>query len=274
MFRTRVLTAILLLPLVAALVTLGGLWFFALVLAFTTLAVIEFCHLMREIHFQPTLAFAIAFLWVLCLDAQFPDGRILGHRILDFGVSLVLVLSLVWHLIRRKERLFLDWSLTMAGSLYVGWLGSYFIRLRALPAGLWWMIVAMSATWLADTGAYFAGRAWGRHLLAPSISPNKTWEGWLGGVLASGLATMGIVTLWHFLAGPAELGVLTGFVVGATVGGLTLLGDLTVSTIKRQAKVKDTGGLLPGHGGALDRLDSLLWAGVIMYYIATGLALL
>ena len=271
MFRTRVLTAILLLPLVAAAVTLGGLWFFALVVAFATLAVVEYCHLMRTIQFQPTLVLSIALLWILFLDAQFPSWRFLGHRLLDSGVSLIFLLSLAWHLIRRRNRPFLDWSMTMIGPLYIGWLGAYFIRLRALPEGFWWMLLAVSMTWTADTGAYLVGKTWGRHLLVPSISPNKTWEGWLGGIAASSLATAGMAALWNVLAAPAELGVLMGFFVGAVGGGVILMGDLTVSAIKRQAGVKDTGSLLPGHGGALDRLDSLLWAGVIMYYIASWL---
>jgi phosphatidate cytidylyltransferase len=270
-FRTRFLTAILFLPLVAASVTLGGVWFFALAFVFTTLAVIEFCQLMQKIHFQPALAFSIALLWILLLDAQLSGWRVLGHRLLDFGVSLILLLSVAWHLTRRGNRLFLDWSLTLIGPLYVGWLGSYFIRLRALPSGFWWVLVAVSATWSADAGAYFAGRAWGRRLLAPSISPNKTWEGWLAGIVLSAFSTMGMVALWDVLAPPAGLDMLAGFTIGAAVGAVTLLGDLTVSVIKRQVGVKDTGSLLPGHGGALDRLDSLLWAGVIVYYIASWL---
>ncbi|MBN1179483.1 MAG: phosphatidate cytidylyltransferase [Anaerolineae bacterium] len=258
----------LLLPPVAVLVALGGVWFFALVAGILTLAVIEFCKLMRRGHFQPSVPFALAMLWVLLLDAQCPDWQPFGLRLLEPGITGVLLGSLSWQLLHRGEHPTVDWALAMAGPLYIGWCGAHFIRLRHFPEGMWWVAVTLAATWCADVGAYVVGHLWGHRPLAATLSPKKTWEGWGGGVVASGLAVAAVAALWDALAAPAAIGILPGALIGAFVGGTTLLGDLTVSMIKRHMGAKDTGTLFPGHGGALDRMDSLLWAGLLVYYLA------
>ena len=266
MFRTRLLTAIVVVPLAVLAIGLGGLWFFTLVAAILTVAVLEFCSLMTRDRFHPAPAFAVAFLWVLLLDAQFPRWGILLP-----GVSLVLMASLSWQMAHREGSPVTDWALSMAGPLYVGWLGSHILRLRNLPEGLWWVMTALPAIWLADSGAYSIGRAWGRHKLAPSISPGKTWEGYVGGIVVSGLATTGLAALWSLRAGPAGPAPTDGLALGLLVSAVAPLGDLVISMVKRQAGVKDTGTLFPGHGGALDRIDSLLWAATIGYYFALWL---
>jgi phosphatidate cytidylyltransferase len=115
---------------------------------------------------------------------------------------------------------------------------------------------------LADSGAYFAGQRFGRHKLAPVLSPKKTWEGYFGGVI---VAVLGGVVIG--LVSP--LGVVQCAIAAFLVGALGTLGDLAESMFKRQANAKDSGHLIPGHGGAFDRIDSLLWAGVVVYYFAT-----
>lgn len=261
MFRTRLLTAVVVVPLVVVLIGLGGLWFFALVAVILTLAVAEFCRLMERNQFRPFLAFALVLLWVLLLDAQFSQGRLLGP-----GVSLVLMGSLARQLAHREGNPVADWAVTVAGPLYVGWCGAHIIRLRGLPEGAWWVLTALPAIWLADSGAYFLGRRFGQRRLAPALSPGKTWEGYLGGVLVGTLATAGLAAFWSRWAGPAGPTVADGLALGLLVAAVAPLGDLVVSMMKRQAGVKDTGGLFPGHGGALDRVDSALWAAVIGYY--------
>ncbi len=140
--------------------------------------------------------------------------------------------------------------------------------MRDLPQGQWWVLTALPAVWLADSGAYLIGRAWGRHKMAPSISPGKTWEGYVGGVILGAPLTAGLAALWGQWAGPGGPTVLEGLILGLIVAAVSPLGDLAVSMVKREMGVKDTGGLFPGHGGALDRVDSTLWAAVIGYYFA------
>lgn len=270
MFRIRLLTAIVLIPLVVAAIIVGGIWFFALVTIVLTVAVIEFCHLMRQGHFRPAPAFSVALLWTLLVDAQFSQA---GSRpmLLGPGVSLVLMGSLTWQLAHRRGSPVVDWALTVAGPLYVGWLGAHILRLRGLPEGLWWVLTALPAIWIADSGAYFIGRAWGRHKLAPTLSPGKTWEGYVGGILVGTALTAGLAALWSLRSGPTGPTPTEGLVLGAIVGTLAPLGDLIISMMKRQVGAKDTGAIFPGHGGALDRVDSLLWAAVIGYYFVLWL---
>ena len=262
-FRTRLLTAIVLIPLAVAAIALGGMWFFTLVTLILVLAAIEFCRLMEHRGFAPVPALAVALVLVFLLDAQFPQWSLLGP-----GMSLVLMGSLAWQMAHREGNPVPDWALAVAGALYVGWCGAYLLRLRNIPGGLWWVMTTLPAIWVADSGAYTVGRTWGRHKLAPTLSPGKTWEGYIGGVITGTLFSTGLAALWQLRAlamapSPAE-----GLVLGFLLSTLAPLGDLVVSMFKRYAGAKDSGSILPGHGGALDRVDSLLWAGVIGYYFA------
>lgn len=261
MLRTRLLTALVALPLVVLLIKVGGIPFFALVLTVLTVAVVEFCSLMKKGQFRPALPWALLLLLVLLLDAQFPEWEIFRP-----GFSLVLLGSLAWQLAHRQGQPVADWSLTVIGALYVGWCGWHLLRLRSLPDGLWWVMTVLPAVWFADSGAYFVGRAWGRHKMAPKLSPGKTWEGYVGGILSGTLLTAGLAALWSLAAGPAGPRAADGAGLGLLAAVLSPLGDLAVSMFKRQVGAKDSGTLFPGHGGALDRIDSLLWAVVLGYY--------
>jgi phosphatidate cytidylyltransferase len=118
---------------------------------------------------------------------------------------------------------------------------------------------------MADSGAYIIGKRWGRHMLSPRLSPKKTWEGYWGGVAAGTLGGALFAYLWSFLGSPVRL--LEGAGLGLILALLTIFGDLGESMFKRQVGVKDSGTILPGHGGVFDRIDSWLWAAVIAYYI-------
>lgn len=148
------------------------------------------------------------------------------------------------------------------GVVYIGVLASYLVKLRYLPDGGSWLIVLSAATAGSDTGAYLFGTAFGRNKLCPGISPNKSIEGAVGGLVSGVAAALLLAWLlfdhvgWLFVAGAAV--VLTG------VG---ILGDLLESVIKRGAGAKDSGTILAGHGGALDRIDSMLMAGPFFYYM-------
>jgi len=127
--------------------------------------------------------------------------------------------------------------------------------------------LAIRTTWLADSGAYSLGRRFGKHKMSPRLSPRKTWEGYVGSVLTGAVGGGLLSAFWHVGAGPDSLLTWqTGASLGALVGALGPVGDLGISMMKRQVGLKDTGALLAGHGGALDRMDSWLVAVTVGYY--------
>jgi phosphatidate cytidylyltransferase len=263
----RLLTATLVLPVVIWFVYWGRLAFLILVSLILTLAVSEYHRLVVQIGLRPFLPFGVALVWLSVLDAYFVEA--------DFwrlGEALVMLASLTWQLLSRRERDIADWALTVAGGVYIGLCGAYLIRLRNLPAdGLWWTLIVLSATFSADTGAQIVGLTLGRHRMTPELSAGKTWEGYAGGLIL-GSAGAALIAALSRHWGDATVLVSHSWVVGLLIAALAPMGDLAVSMLKRQAGVKDSGRLFPGHGGALDRLDSLLWAAVIGYYYVVWFA--
>jgi len=265
--RTRLLTAIVLIPTVIYCIYLGALPFLALVALLLTLAEIEFCQLMARDGFRTAPAFGLGLVWLFLVDAQlgaqFPTLKL---ELLRPGMALIMLGSLAWQLFHRQGSPVADWALTVTGGLYLGMCGACVLRLRGLRDGLWWTLTVIPAIMLADTGAFVVGRAWGRHKLAPTLSPGKTWEGYLAGVVIGGLLTALLASLWRVAGAATVVSGIHGLVLGILIGTLAPLGDLAVSMIKRHVGVKDSGSVIPGHGGALDRVDSILWAAVIGYY--------
>jgi phosphatidate cytidylyltransferase len=221
------------------------------------------------------------------LDARFPAWRLLG-----WGLSACVLGSLAWAVVRYERghaSAVTDWALTVVGGLYLGWAGAHFMLLRNLNAppqpnllapahggGLAWAVLALGVAWLADTGAYLAGRRWGMHKLSPRVSPFKTWEGYLGGVVmatvSGGLIAILMGVLAPLVSEISSVTVWDGLLLGLAISVLAPLGDLGESMLKRHAGAKDSGNLIPGHGGMFDRIDSLLWAAVIAFYYANWVA--
>ncbi len=270
MLRQRVLVAAVLLPLGLALVSLGGLPFFLLILLFLGMAAWEYAALFRAGGLRP--AAPVILLGVAAL--LYGRFRNAGGELFAWDVPLLaafVLLAMAWHLVdyERGARFGgTDFAVTLSGGLYIGFLGGYLLPLRYLPDGLWWFLIVLPATWLADSGAYFIGRRFGRRKFSPRLSPKKTWEGYLGGVLVgtAGGALMPLV-LRVFSAAPIAPTPGTGALVGLVIAVVAPFGDLGQSMIKRQVGIKDSGRLLPGHGGFFDRIDSWIWAGVIGYYL-------
>jgi phosphatidate cytidylyltransferase len=157
-----------------------------------------------------------------------------------------------------------DGAMTMFGLLYLGLTLGTLSMTRLLPLGEWLIFFLLLVTWASDTGAYLVGTLYGRHRLAPAISPKKTVEGLVGGLIAAIIA--GYAARWWFLPDLSGLDCL----ILATLLTITgLWGDLTESAMKRSVGMKDSGGILPGHGGMLDRLDSLLFTAPVFYYYVT-----
>ena len=185
------------------------------------------------------------------------------------GFVLAVLALCICHLYRRPPTISGVVAETF-GLLYVGFLGSHVIQLRALPAGSGHIILLFVSVWLTDTGAYLVGSGFGRWKLSPRLSPRKTVEGAVAGLL---FAAMGAAMLKQMqISGhgppmpPYTMLQYIGVAVLASMVGQT--GDLVESALKRDAKIKDSGALFPGHGGLLDRCDSLLFAAPVLYYCA------
>ncbi len=188
----------------------------------------------------------------------------------DGGILLTasVVLPLLWVMLRKnRDGACSSWAFTLVGVLYLGWIASRYVALIELPQGRDWVILALFPTFACDTSAYFVGRALGRHKMAPSISPSKTWEGAAGGVV--GAVAVGLGVAWLFKL-PIDVLQTIGLSVAISIFAQT--GDLVESLFKRNMGAKDSGKALPGHGGVLDRIDSVVFAGLVVYYYVIWLA--
>jgi phosphatidate cytidylyltransferase len=270
MLAKRLLVTIVLLPIGIAAILAGGWYFTALVVFFIGLAAWEYVNLFRAGGLKPAGVLIIGGTLLLLLGRN-----INGFESATWLISLLILLGMIYHLVayeRGRDQAGTDFAVTLAGIFYIGWFGAYFISLRNLAEGKWWILVVLPAVWFADAGAYFIGKRFGRHLLCPRLSPKKTWEGYLGGILVGVPLTALIAAIWRVGAGvDTAITPLRGALVGLVMGVLPTLGDLGESMIKRQVGVKDSGKILPGHGGAFDRIDSWLWAVVLGYYMVLWL---
>ena len=255
MLKTRVIVGLSLLAVVVVFVQLGEWVFFGGVTLVTLLALWEFNQMMQVKGHSPSLFFAFAFALAALLNMQFP-----AQGILTPAFSLLFVLSLVWQLFQAKSNApVVDWALPIAGGAYIGLAMSHLIGIRNLPNGAAWVWVTLFGVWGADTFAYFSGRAFGRHKFWPRHSPKKTWEGIFGGV-AGGMVGAGLMALLF------SLPLMHALAIGALASIVGPLGDLSISMMKRYAGVKDSSHLIPGHGGMLDRIDSVLFVAIVSFY--------
>jgi phosphatidate cytidylyltransferase len=266
----RTLVVLVLLPIGLFLILLGGWAFAALITLVLGLAGWEYCQVFRVGGLKPAAAIVIGGIILFSL------GRAQnGFESSPVVLSLVILAAMAYHLVafeRGSDQAGTDFGVTLGGALYLGWIGAYLISVRDLPDGQWWLLLILPAVWFADSAAYIVGSRIGKHKMAPRLSPKKSWEGYIAGVVFGTLGTALLAMLFRSYLGPDTaitpwMGLLLGFVLST----LTTLGDLGESMIKRQVGVKDTGHLLPGHGGAFDRIDSWLWAAVLGYYLVIWL---
>ena len=271
MLRKRVITALWGIPLLIVAVWFDQPipWFTVLAAIWGLLAAYEFYRLVAASKVAPFTYFGL--LWTLLFILS-GDSNIVSALKPHFDVNLIIpilltsavLLPLIWLLRRTQtETAFAGWTWTIAGILYVGLLLSYLVALRGLDDGRNWIFLALFTTFASDTAAYFVGRAFGKHCLAPGISPGKTWEGTIGGIIGAI-----IISLLFTLSTPLELNISWGqaIILGILVSIFGQLGDLVESLFKRNMGVKDSGSLILGHGGVLDRMDSIVFVGVVIYY--------
>ncbi|MCS7010267.1 MAG: phosphatidate cytidylyltransferase [Anaerolineales bacterium] len=257
----RVLAALGLALLGIPAIILGGIYFFLLVSALLALAAWEFAHIFQRAGYKGNAYLIIGGTLLIVLSRAFLPN--LAPTILTFSV----LAAMTWHMIdyeRGRDQAGADFAITTTGLLYIGWIGAYLIDLRSLENGMWWFFLVLGSVWMADSSAYFVGIRFGKHRLSPRLSPKKSWEGYWGGVIAGTLGSAFLAVLFAALRGPL-LPWWKAAALGATLSILTTLGDLGESMLKRQAGLKDSGKFLPGHGGALDRIDSWLWGGALGY---------
>ncbi len=263
MLKHRVITAAVGVPLVILAIWFGDPWpWFSLLIAAAALAgTYEFYHMANFDRREPLIYLGL--LWALALVLS-PHYR--SPDVLPIVITATMLISLICLLCRpSKERAFHNWAWTIVGALYVGWMLSYWLNLRGLEDGRNWVYLAMLTTFANDTGAFFIGRARGKHRLAPAISAAKTWEGALGGLMCAILGAMVIATALNLIS-PFTFRYWQIILLGFLVGLFAQLGDLVESSLKRNMGVKESGNLLPGHGGILDRFDSLIFVGAVVYY--------
>ncbi len=267
----RILSAVVFLPLLVLMAKVGGLVFLGFTMLFIALALREFYLMMASKGLSPhwKSGFLAALLFPVGIYA-----RLRTHRTEEWhlaGLLTVLLVAMLLAELRRgaSKQTLVNASSTLLGVLYIGWLGAHVVALRELPwtlgvpyaQGMSFALLPFFLAWTCDTAAYLVGRAWGRHQLAPRVSPQKSVEGAAGGLVAS-IAAGAVARVWFapFLSWGLALG------LGALVGVFAQLGDLVESLLKRDAEAKESSSLIPGHGGVLDRFDSLLFAAPLVYY--------
>lgn len=269
----RLASVAVLIPVIVA-----AAWFYwltvALVAACIAVAIVELFAILRQAGYAPRNSTGVVVGLLFCAAAALRPMASLDLTGLALTLGIVLTLGL--ELARRdRSTSLVSWAFTFAGAAYIGWLLSAFILLHQLntpllggllaplgiPSGAAWVMLVLAITWIQDSAAFFVGRSIGRTPMAPILSPKKSWEGFAGGMLGSVLTAIAAVPLLGL-----PIGYVTAVLIGISTGIAGPIGDLAESLIKRQVGVKDSGALIPGHGGILDRMDSLLLTAPVVYY--------
>lgn len=261
---SRVLVAALLAPIALGAAFAGGIWLVLFLIVASLAAVDELCRMTREFAPVTVAAMLGAVLFVVCTHWKGADGLLIPLPVLLFS-SFVLSIA-----VARRERPTVSLAITVFGAVYIGFGLASLGLLRDMgtdKVGFNLVLACLLGTWLSDIAAYFGGRAVGRRKLAPAISPGKTVEGFVIGLV------VGTVTVWFTLYDQVHaLGNGKSIVVGLAVALASPLGDLFESFLKRDLGVKDSGTILGGHGGVLDRIDALLFAAPAMLAALTILS--
>jgi phosphatidate cytidylyltransferase len=285
--KRRVIAGLIALAPVLLALWYGGLWWVLLLTFFTGMGAYEYYVLIERSGYRPARWFGFA--WALALFLSFWSFVPLQPElVLTFGFIIIFIRILLSQqgpspqqdgstpdasdprqsapetVSPKQDHIpFHNWALTVAGATYFGLMMGQALALRLLPNGLYWMLLGLAVTMVNDSAAYFVGVTMGRKRILPALSPKKSWEGTVGGWIAATLTGAAVAFL-----SPLELAVWLGASIGLVGGILALFGDLAISMLKRQIGVKDSGLFLPGHGGFLDRLDSIMFVLPFVYQMA------
>jgi phosphatidate cytidylyltransferase len=263
----RVLTALVMAAVGLPAIIYGGVFYFLLISIFLAGSAWEYVRLYRAVQHEPNEIVTIGGVLVIA------TARFFFSEYAVFTLALFIFMAMTVHVMayeRGREKAGLDFTVTVAGIVYLGWLGSYLLDLRNLPNGVWWFMFILPLVWAGDTGAYSIGAVYGRHKMSPRLSPKKSWEGYVAGIFTAIYA--GVLFAYAFSSlGPQPLHGLIdpfkGAMLGILISAITPLGDLGESMLKRQGGLKDSSNIFPGHGGFLDRIDTWIWGAAIGYFI-------
>jgi len=263
----RTLTALGLAVVGLPAIIYGGVFYFLLIGIVLAGSAWEYNRMFRAIRYEPNEIVTIGgVLGIATARFFFKDAAIPL-------LALFVLLAMAVHIIayeRGRDLAALDFAVSVAGMVYLGWLGSYLLDLRQLSQGSWWLMIVLPIVWGGDTGAYSIGAVYGKHKMTPRLSPKKSWEGYFAGLFTS--VIVGAFFSYAFSSlSPQPLGglitPLQGGFLGLVIGALAPLGDLGESMFKRQGGLKDSSNVFPGHGGFFDRIDSWIWGAALGYFV-------
>lgn len=249
--KQRIITAIIALVIVIPVALYGSWLFTAFAFALATIGLYEILRIKKSLKYTPALITGVLLLWVILLDFQDDFIPYLSLTKIDVIIFLIMIL-LAYTVISKNTFTFDETSFIILSTIYVGLGFFYLIQLRG--NGLDYLFFVFLIIWATDSGAYFFGRAFGKRKLWPTISPNKTIEGAIGGMI---LAIV-VALLFQFIH-PFDFHIMYMIVIAILISIAGQIGDLVASGIKRHFDVKDFGKIMPGHGGVLDRLDSMIF---------------
>jgi phosphatidate cytidylyltransferase len=260
----RVASAVVVFGLFLGSLLLGGWWFTAFVIMVMIVGAGEFYATVRTDEYRPLALFGLLGVVFMGLGAHTSGAVAIAGWAAVFAVVTILFLAVT----PRRQPLD-DAAVTIGGMAWVGLL-AFAILIASGPQPVAFILFFVVVVAANDIGAFFVGRAFGSHMLAPRISPKKTWEGFFGGLVIGAVVASVLVTFpaWE------TIGIAKGLVAAAMVGVVSPIGDAAESMVKRSLGVKDMGSVLPGHGGILDRIDGLLFAVPAIYYLFRGFGLL
>jgi phosphatidate cytidylyltransferase len=244
----------------------GNIFFFIVFAFLLCVAAWEFGRLYRPLDVQASDVVIIVGTFATVLARYFNPSRY--PLLAPTTLTIVILVAITFYLVsyeRGRDRAGMDFVVTLGGIIYIGWIGAYLMDLRALPNGLGWFMATMGSVWLADSSAYYIGSRVGKHKMSPRLSPKKSWEGYFASIIGGGISGTLLILALNAI-GFTNTSLVHGAILGLLIGALPTLGDLGESMIKRQVNIKDSGGLIPGHGGAFDRIDSWIWAATIGYF--------
>lgn len=263
MLKQRVLSALVFVPIFLGIAYLGGLIFDLFLIAVLCFAALEYASMLKNAGYQVSPILIIGLVLALSLLRMLSS---LTVELLAWPVLLAgLTIFALWKFEHGDEKAFQSLVFQFFGVVYLGFLGGFGITLNHTGSnGNWLVLITIALVWLVDAGAYLIGTRFGKRVILPRLSPKKTLEGFVGGTLVGLL--FGILIAWILKGVLPELGLFKGALLGFLLGPTAFFGDALMSLFKRTMGVKDAGKLLPGHGGVLDRLDSMIWATVLGTY--------